>query len=174
MSDLGEYYQDFMLSSFGKIEMTKLSKITGKSHDVFTKNLLLNNTLDDDKKLWQTIKPFLRDYENENDGCLIIDDSLLHKPYSKTNDIVCWHYDHVSGKTVKGIMMLNFHYTDNSGISIPLGYEIITKTEDVWSEEYQKFIKKSMFTKNEIMQDKLQILHFNNGKHQVNHTKCLA
>ncbi len=59
-------------------------------------------------------------------------------------------------------MMLNFHYTDNSGISISLGYEIITKTEDKWSEEYQKFIKKSMFTKNEIMKDKLPILYFNN------------
>jgi hypothetical protein len=59
-------------------------------------------------------------------------------------------------------MMLNFHYTDDTGISIPLGYEVITKTENVWSEQYQKFVKKSMFTKNEIMRDKLEILHFNN------------
>ncbi|MDF1876120.1 transposase, partial [Sulfurimonas sp. SAG-AH-194-I05] len=43
------------------------------------------------------------------------------------------------------------------------GYEIITKTEDKWSDEYQKNIKKSLFTKNEIMQDKLQILHFVNA-----------
>ena len=162
MCNLEEYYQDFMLSSFGKIEMTKLSQLTGKSHDVFTKNLLLDDSLDDDTKLWQTIKPFLRNYENEKDGCIIIDDSLLHKPHTKVNDTVCWHFDHVSGKSVKGIMMLNFQYTDNSGISIPLGYEIITKTENKWTEEYQKNIKKSKFTKNEIMQDKLRILHFNN------------
>lgn len=62
----------------------------------------------------------------------------------------------------KGILMLNFHYTDATGISIPLGYEIITKTQDKWSDEYQKYVKKSCFTKNEIMQDKLQILHHNN------------
>ncbi|MEA3513166.1 MAG: transposase [Campylobacterota bacterium] len=164
MSNLSSIYQDFLISSYGKIEVTKFSKILGKgfSHDRFTKQLLLNDTLDDDTKLWEHIKPFLRDYENKESGCIIVDDSLLHKPYSKTNDVVCWHYDHVSGKSVKGIMMLNFQYTDDSGISIPLGYEIITKTEDKWSDEYQKYIKKSKFTKNEIMRDKLQLLHFNN------------
>ena len=84
MSNLEEYYQDFMLSSFGKIEMTKLSQLTGRSHDVFTKNLLLDDSLDDDTKLWKTIKPFLRDYENEEDGCIIVDDSLIHKLYSQS------------------------------------------------------------------------------------------
>jgi hypothetical protein len=88
---------------------------------------------------------------------------LMHKPWTKTNDVVCWHYDHVSQKMAKGILMLNFHYTDNTGISIPLGYEIITKTENTWSQEYQKYVKKSLYTKNEIMQDKLHILHHSNG-----------
>ncbi|MEA2100020.1 MAG: IS701 family transposase, partial [Campylobacterota bacterium] len=78
------------------------------------------------------------------------------------NDVVCWHYDHVQQRMAKDILMLNFHYTDATGISIPLGYEIITKTESIWSDKYQKYIKKSKFTKNEIMRDKLNILHFNN------------
>ena len=142
--------------------MTKLSKLTDKSHDVYTKHLLLNSSLDDDKRLWKSIKPFLRTYENEKNGCIIIDDMLMHKPWTKVNDVVCWHYDHVSQNMQKGILMLNFHYTDATGISIPLGYEIITKTQEKWSEEYQKYVKKSLFTKNEIMQDKLCILHHNN------------
>ena len=162
MEKLKEIYINFTLSSFGKIEMTKLSKLTGKSHDIFTKSLLLNSRVDDDRKLWQSIKPFLRAYENEDSGCIVIDDMLMHKPWTKINDIVCWHYDHVSQKQQKGILMLNFHYTDATGISIPLGYELITKTEDKWNEKYQKNIKKSLFTKNEIMQDKLQILHHHN------------
>jgi hypothetical protein len=162
MQKLQEIYINFTLSSFGKIEMTKLSKLTGKSHDIFTKQLLLNNSIDDDKRLWKSIKPFLRDYENEDNGCIIIDDMLMHKPWTKINDVVCWHYDHVSQRMEKGILMLNFHYTDTTGISIPLGYEIITKTEEKWSEEYQKYVKKSLFTKNEIMQDKLQILGYPN------------
>lgn len=164
MNILEEIYQNLVISSFGKIEATKFSKLLGKgySHDRFTKQLLLDTDLESDTRLWETVKPFLRDYENVEDGCIVIDDSLLHKQYSKINEVVCWHFDHVSGKSVKGIMMLNFHYTDESAISIPLGYEVITKTEDVWSEEYQKFIKKSLFTKNEIMQDKLKILHHHN------------
>ena len=162
MEKLQDIYINFTLSSFGKIEMTKLSKLTGKSHDIFTKKLLLDSSLDDDKKLWNGIKPFLRDYENEENGCIIVDDMLMHKPWTKVNDIVCWHYDHVSQQQQKGILMLNFHYTDATGISIPLGYEIITKTEEEWNEKYQKNIKKSLFTKNEIMQDKLNILHFHN------------
>ena len=162
MQKLQDIYIDFTISSFEKIEMTKLSKLTDKSHDTFTKQLLLDSSLDDDKRLWKSIKPFLRDYENEDSGCIIIDDMLMHKPWTKVNDIVCWHYDHVSQSMQKGILMLNFHYTDDTGISIPLGYEIITKTEDKWSDEYQKNVKKSLFSKNEIMQDKLYILHYNN------------
>ena len=141
MQQLQDIYINFALSSFEKIEMTKLSKLTGKSHDVFTKHLLLDNSLDDDKKLWRSIKPFLRDYENEESGCILIDDMLMHKPWTKVNDVVCWHYDHVSQRMGKGILMLNFHYTDATGISIPLGYEIITKTEEKWSKEYQKYIE---------------------------------
>jgi len=162
MQQLQDIYINFTISSFEKIEMTKLSKLTGKSHDTFTKSLLLNNSLDDDKRLWKSIKPFLRTYENEDSGCIVIDDMLMHKPWTKVNNTVCWHYDHVSQRMQKGILMLNFHYTDESGVSIPLGYEIITKTEDIWSKQYQKYIKKSLFSKNEIMQDKLLILHDHN------------
>ena len=165
MSNLSSIYQDFLISSSGKIEATKFSKVLGKgySHDRFTKQLLLDRDLDDDRNLWKTIKSLLRYYENEDNGCISIDDTLLNKRYTKANnDVVCWHYDHVEHKMAKGILMLNFHYTDDTGISIPLGYEIISKTEDVLSKKYQKNVKKSKYTKNEIMQDKLNILHFNN------------
>jgi hypothetical protein len=164
MEKLAEIYSDFALSSFGKIEMTKLSKILGKgySHDLFTKKLLLNDEIETDKALWSYVKLLLRDYENERDGCLIIDDSILAKPHTKESDMVCWHYDHTIGRSRKGILMLNFHYTDESGISLPVGYEIITKSEFVYDEKKGKKIRKSKFTKNEIMRDKLEILHFHN------------
>jgi len=164
METYADIYINFILSSFGKIEMTKLSTILDYkySHDIFTKNLLLNDEIETDKDLWKRVKPILREYENKDDGCLIIDDSLLAKPYTKVSDMVCWHYDHTIGKSKKGILMLNFHYTDASEISLPIGYEIITKTEDVYDKKKKKWVKKSKFTKNEIMRDKLEILHFHN------------
>ena len=164
MKALSEIYINFALSSFGKIEMTKLSKILGKgnSHNIFTKKLLLNDEIERDKELWRHVKPILRNYENEEEGCLLIDDSLLAKPYTKESDMVCWHYDHTIGKSRKSILMLNFHYTDASGISLPVGYEIITKSEKEYNEKKKKWVKKSKFTKNEIMRDKLEILNFDN------------
>ena len=164
MKALSEIYINFAISSFEKIEMTKLSKILGKgnSHDIFTKKLLLNDEVETDKALWNHVKPILRDYENEKDGCLLIDDSLLAKPHTKESDMVCWHYDHTIGRSRKSILMLNFHYTDSSGISLPVGYEIITKSEKEYDDKKKKWVKKSKFTKNEIMRDKLEILHFHN------------
>ena len=131
MKNLIDIYVNFLISSFGKIEMTKLSEILDGlySHDV-------------DKELWLRVKAMIRKYENEKDGCILIDDSVLHKPYTKENDIVAWHYDHSSGKCVKGICMLNFHYTNAEGISIPLEYEIISKTEEYFDEKTGKTKKK--------------------------------
>ncbi len=93
MKQLEDMYINFAISSFSKIEMTKLSKVTGNSHDVFTKHLLLNDSLDDEKTLWKSIKPFLRDYENEDNACIIIDDMLMHKPWSKVNDETTAQYN---------------------------------------------------------------------------------
>ncbi|MCK5679126.1 MAG: transposase, partial [Flavobacteriaceae bacterium] len=163
MKKLQEIYIDFGISSFEKIEMTKLVQVIGTqySHDIFTKMLLQDATYND-KDLWAEVKPFLRNYENEQDGCIIIDDTILKKPHTKENDIVCKHFDHNSGKYLKGIELLNFHYTDFSGISIPLGYEIVTKTEMIFDKKKKKWVRKSLFTKNEIMRDKLNILHNHN------------
>jgi len=168
MENLEKIYIDFGISSFEKIEMTKLATIFDNyySHDVFTKMLLCDDTYNE-KKLWKNVKPFLRNYENEQDGCILIDDSILNKPYTKISDIVCWHYDHTVGKSVKGICMLNFHYTDESGISIPLGYEIISKTEDFFDKKKKRWVRRSLFTKNEIMRDKLTILqNYNQVKYR--------
>lgn len=79
MSNLSSIYQDFLISSFGKIEATKFSAVLGKgfSHDRFTKQLLLNEDLDDDVKLWKNIKSLLRYYENEKTGCIIVDDTFF-------------------------------------------------------------------------------------------------
>ena len=103
MKKLQEIYIDFGISSFEKIEMTKLVQVIGTqySHDIFTKMLLQDATYND-KDLWAEVKPFLRNYENEQDGCIIIDDTILKKPHTKENDIVCKHFDHNSGKYLKG------------------------------------------------------------------------
>jgi hypothetical protein len=159
MNQLQEIYLNFAISSFEKIEMTKLEKVLGKgySHDRFTKMLLEKNR-DYEKELWNSAKQFLRDYENEKDGCLVVDDTLLNKPYTKESDTVCYHFDHTVGRSVKGINLLNFLYTDKSGVSIPVAYEIITKSEKVKNKKSGKICRKAKVTKNEIFREKLEII----------------
>ena len=53
------------------------------------------------KDLWSVVKPTIRNDEFE-DGCLVIDDTVEEKPSSDENDVVCWHYDHCSGRNIKG------------------------------------------------------------------------
>jgi len=165
MKKLIDIYVNFILSSFGKVEMTKLSKILDytHSHDVFTK-LLLNyqNKFNIEKELWKQAKELIKEYENEENGCIIIDDTILEKPYSKENNIISSHWDHSKGQYIKGIGMLNFLYTDNSGISIPLAYDLISKTEIVFDKKKKKNTRKSKITKNEQMRDKLLMLTITN------------
>jgi hypothetical protein len=54
------------------------------------------------KEWWKLIKPFVRQVEQE-DGVMIIDDSIVEKPYKDENEIICWHYDHAKGVTTKCI-----------------------------------------------------------------------
>jgi len=172
MKKLQEIYLDFAISSFEKIEMTKLEKILGKgySHDRFTK-MLLEKNIDYEKELWSNAKDFLREYENTKNGCLIVDDTILNKPHTKESDTVCYHFDYTVGRSVKGINLLNFLYTDKSGVSIPVAYEIISKPDKVKNEKSGKIRRKATTTKNEIFRTKLEII---TNENQLNYKYVLA
>ncbi|MEK0338483.1 MAG: hypothetical protein QQN41_13725, partial [Nitrosopumilus sp.] len=46
--------------------------------------------------------------------------------YTDESELICWHYDHVSGKNVKGVCFLTgLYYGD--GVSVPAGVEFVTK-----------------------------------------------
>jgi len=161
--NLRDLYIDFLISSTDKVMATTLSKVLGDgySHDRFTKMLLDDNVFAEEE-LFNYIKSMIREYEDAEDGIISIDDMIIKKPFTDENDFVAWHYNHSDGNVVKGICMLNFLYTSkNRDISIPLGYEVITKTQKYISEN-GKERRKSVFSKNEIMRDKLEILQNNN------------
>jgi len=91
--------------------MTKFSKIIDAfySYVQFTKRLLLKPSKENQKLLWQEAKLMLWEYENEEDGCVIIDNMILNKPHTAENDIVCYHFDHTVNRSVKGIRHLQIH-----------------------------------------------------------------
>jgi len=89
------------------------------------------------------------------DGVLLVDDSIAEKPYTDENEIICWHVDHAHQRTVKGINFVSCLY-HNQGISLPVGFELITKAETYTDPQDGKTKRRSTRTKNEIYRDLVQ------------------
>jgi len=77
-----------------------------------------------------------------------VDDSLSEKPYPDENDSVCWHYDHSQPRAVKGINFVTC-LSHNAGVSLPVGFELIAKTEHYFDKKDGKEKRRSPKTKNE-------------------------
>ena len=100
-TDTLELYTDYLISHIGYATATGLSKLLDGeiSHDKVTRFYRKGQYTG--KDLWQQVKP-VRQIESEA-GVLILDDTIQEKAWTDENDLICWHYDHVSGRTVKGI-----------------------------------------------------------------------
>ena len=59
---------------------------------------------------------------------LIVDDTIEEKPYTDENEIVCWHFSHSKDCSVIGINFVSALYY-SSGVSLPVGFEVVHKTE---------------------------------------------
>ena len=145
--DLADLYSDYLLSSFGQTTATGLSKLLDGaiSHDQVTR--MLSGKKQTSKDWWLFVKPYVRQIQRE-DGVLIVDDSIEEKPYTDENEIVCWHYDHTKGRTVKGINFVTALY-HAQGVSLPVGFEIVSKTEWYEDKKTGQRRRKSKETKNE-------------------------
>ncbi len=125
--DLFRLYVDSLLSTFYRSTATSVSALVDGtySHDDITRFLASRQLTSRD--LWYQVKSVVRAIESDY-GILIVDDSISHKPHMNENDIVCWHYDHTSGKNVKGINIVSVLY-HSQGLSIPVAYTLVKKTE---------------------------------------------
>jgi hypothetical protein len=142
-----DLYSDYLLSSFGQTTATGLSRLLDGdiSHDQVTR--MLSSAKMTAKSWWKLVKPHVRQIEQE-DGVMIIDDSIVEKPYTDENEIICWHYDHAKGKTVKGINFVTTLY-EAQGVGLPVAFELVSKTEIYLDKKTGKAKRKSKVTKNE-------------------------
>ena len=125
--NISDLYVDYLLSSFGSVTSTGLSELVNGSisHDKITRFLSRKPKTSAD--MWSVVKPLIRQIESP-DGVLIIDDSISEKPSTDENDIICWHYDHCRGRSVKGINFMTALYYIRD-IALPISFQIIAKTE---------------------------------------------
>ena len=129
-----DFYADALLGSFSQVCATTLSGLTGDelSHDRITR--ALNARAMGARDLWMRVKPLARTIESPQDGVLIVDETILPKPFMEETPIVCWHFDHTASGPVKGIMLLSALY-DSCGVSLPVDYELVDKTATEFDEK---------------------------------------
>jgi hypothetical protein len=152
--DLLDVYSDYLISAFGPTTGTGLSELLGGtiSHDRIQRFLAHKEFTSGD--LWQLVKPHVRAVQ-QDDGVLIIDDSIAEKPYTDENEIVCWHYDHAQDRQVKGINFLSalYHVQD---VSLPVGFRLVAKTEAYADPKTGKPKRRSPISKNDHYQGLLR------------------
>jgi IS4 transposase len=146
-----DIYTDYLISSFSYTTATGLSAaLSGTiSHDKITRFLAADDY--DSKKLWKLVKPSIRKIEGD-DGVLIVDDTIEEKAYTDENDLITYHFDHTFGRNVKGVNILSLLY-ENQGVTLPVGFEAIQKTETYTDKKTNKERRKSVKTKNEYFRD---------------------
>ncbi len=145
-----ELYTDYlMVNAAGYATATGLSSMMeGEvSHDEITR--LLSKQEFTSKHLWKEVKPSVRQVERE-DACLIFDDTIQEKQWTDENEIMCWHYDHCEGRSVRGINLLNALY-HSGDVSIPVAFEVIRKPIQYSEIATRKVKRASTVTKNELM-----------------------
>lgn len=86
--------------------------------------------------LWHMVKPHVQAIQ-QDDGVIIVGDSIAEKSYTDENDIICWHYDHIKGRNVKGTNSVSVLY-HASGLSLLVGLSLIAKTEYYLDEKNGK------------------------------------
>ncbi len=154
-----DLYSDYLICSSSATTSTGLSRVVdGKvSHDQVTR--FLSSRDFDSRDLWLSVKKHIRQIESP-DGVLIIDDTIEHKPHTDVNDIVCYHFDHTSGRNVKGINIVNCLYNVGD-ISLPVAFEIVEKPIQFCDLKTKKEKRKSVISKNELMRNMLAVATHN-------------
>jgi len=150
-NELLDLYTDYLISSFGQTSGTGLSLLLDGvlSHDRVQRFLASPRKSGAD--FWKVVKPYVRQIQRE-EGVLIVDDSISEKPFTDENDIICWHYDHSTDRLVKGINFITALYHIQA-LSLPIGYQLIEKTERFIDKKTGKEKRRSPVTKNEIYRD---------------------
>lgn len=157
-----DLYTDYLISSFSYTTATGLSQLLDHSvsHDQITRFLAQRPRTSAD--LWHVVKPVVRRVERD-EGVLIVDDSIEEKPYTDENDLISWHYDHSKDRSVKGINFLTALYQVGA-VSLPVAFDLVTKTEVVIDKKTSKPRRKSALTKNERYREMLKACAHNQIK----------
>ena len=120
-----EKYIEYLICTPFNYTCTNLSDHAGDiSHDSVSDFLKKQRITP--RNLWNEVKGTLND---SDESCLIIDDSVQNKQYSKSIELVKLQYSGAAGGTVRGIGVVNLVHTDGME-HCPIDYRIYSKETD--------------------------------------------
>lgn len=160
MTQLLDLYTDYLQVAFGQASATGLSELLDHaiSHDKFTR--LLSNNEFSAADLWQGVKPLVRKHQT-TEGCLMFDDTIIHKPYTDENELVTWHFDHCENRSVKGINILTAFYhsqppDSETALRVPVQYQAVRKEIHYCDVKTRREKRHSSRTKNELLRSMVE------------------
>jgi len=150
-----ETYSNFLIANNGLAAVTRFSDSCGNliSHDKFTR--FLNEIELTSKNLWQISKDLIAPACKNEKSHLVIDDSIIEKPYTKENNFNCWNFSHSKGRHLKGIGLITALGVFESAVA-PVSYEIICKNVRYSDLKTKKEKRKSSRSKNEMARDMIK------------------
>lgn len=136
-----EEYMSYLLSSPIGSSCVKASEVLEVSHDSVNRFLLQGTYTS--KELYEKAIVHLVGMG----GTLTVDDSVLDKPYSRTESgLITYLYSGKHHKTVKGIGLITLLYTDIKGVSLPVNFRVYDKSVGKTKNEYfQEMVKEVLF-----------------------------
>lgn len=122
-----DLYAQFLIAAQANFTCTEFENVSpriGMAHDAATRMLYRERLTP--RKLWD----FTKQYIDLNNGCLILDDSVLDKQRSEYIEPARWQYSGAHHGTVKGIGMVNLLWAGGHNAHIPVDFRIYDPDAD--------------------------------------------
>ena len=133
LQESSNLYTEFLLCQTSQASATMCSSMLDNivKHDSFSRMLQLGSY--GSHYVWNKAKSLLKSLK-KSFKYLSLDNTIIHKPDSKVNELVNWFYDHSVGKAVKGINLISaLIHTSTS--DIPVGFEVQAKDQLVVNQD---------------------------------------
>lgn len=151
MENFVDLYTDYLICSSLAATATGMASLLSIKHDKITREL--SKGVYDSKFLWQYSKPYIKELtQSDKPVFLSLDDSIEEKLYTDMSELVCWHYDHVFKRSVKGVNFLTA-LIEVEGMRLPCAVEFVKKELWVRDKKTGKIKRKASKTKNELFRD---------------------
>lgn len=159
MENFTDLYTDYLISSTSYVTATGMSDLLSISHDKITRELSIGNY--DSKYLWKKVKPYVQELSRSGASIVLsFDDSIEEKPYTDESELICWHWDHVFNRSVKGVNFLTA-LVDVKGMRLPCAVELVRKDSWASNKKTGKKKRKNSKTKNELFREMIGQCHKN-------------